>query len=163
MNIQSRFLLLAILSLGAWSEVLLAESGETERDGEAERDYEVNTAGVFVGMTGAGRRENGFTVALVYERRFSESFGLSLEAERVYGDLDFWVVTVPLDFHYQSWKFFAGPGLEIADDAGNEWLMRVGGEYAFEGGRWEIAPTLAVDFVDSDKEIIGGLGFLYGF
>ena len=157
MNIQTRFLLLAILSFGIWPDVLLAESGETEHD------YELNTAGVFVGMTGDGRRENGFTLALVYERRFSESFGLGFEAERVFGDLEFWVAAVPFAFHYQAWKFFAGPGLEMPDDDDNQWLLRIGGEYAFEAGRWEIAPTLAVDFVDSDTEIIGGLGFLYGF
>ena len=157
MNIQIRPLLVAILSFGIWSDVLLAESDESEGG------YKVNSAGVFVGVTGENRRENGFTLALTYERRFSESFGVGVEAERVFGDLEFWLATVPFAYHYKAWKFFAGPGIEMPDDDDNEFLVRVGGEYGFEVGRWEIAPVLAVDFVDSETEVVAGLGFLYGF
>jgi hypothetical protein len=157
MNIQIRHLLVAMLALTIWSDVLLAESDETEGG------YDLNTAGVFFGRTGDDRRDTGFTLALTYERRLSESFGLGVEAERVFGDLEFWVATVPFAYHYKAWKFFAGPGLEMLDGGGNEFLARIGGEYAFEAGRWEIAPTLALDFVDGETETVGGLGFLYGF
>jgi hypothetical protein len=157
MNVQMRRLIVAILSFGIWSDVLLAESDESEGG------YEANLAGVFVGVTGENRRENGFTLALTYERRFSESFGVGVEAERVFGDLEFWLATVPFAYHYKAWKLFAGPGIEMPDDADNEFLVRIGGEYAFEAGRWEIAPVLAVDFVDSETEVVAGLGFLYGF
>jgi hypothetical protein len=157
MNVQMRRLIVAILSFGIWSDVLLAESDESEGG------YKANSAGVFVGVTGENRRENGFTLALTYERRFSESFGVGVEAERVFGDLEFWLATVPFAYHYKAWKLFAGPGIEMPDDADNEFLVRIGGEYAFEAGRWEIAPVLAVDFVDSETEVVAGLGFLYGF
>ena len=157
MNVSIRPLIVAILCFGAWSDVLLAESDEIEGG------YDLNTAGVFVGRTLEDRRDSGFTIALTYERRFSESFGLGVEAERVFGDLEFWVATVPFAYHFKAWKFFAGPGLEIPDDSGNEFLVRIGGEYAFEAGRWEIAPTFALDFVDGETETVAGVGLLYGF
>ncbi len=157
MNVQIRHLIVAILSFGIWSDVLLAESDETEGG------YDLNTAGVFFGLTGEDRRDTGYTVALTYERHFSESFGLGLEVERVFGDLNFWVATVPFAYHFKAWKVFAGPGLEMPDDADNELLVRIGGEYAFEVGRWTIAPTLPLHFVDGETETVGGLGFLYGF
>jgi hypothetical protein len=157
MSIQIRLLPVAILSLFIWPDVLLAEADETEGG------YDLNTAGVFFGLTGEDRRDTGYTIALTYERRLSESFGVGVEAERVFGDLEFWVATVPFAYHYKAWKFFAGPGIEMPDDGSNEFLARIGGEYAFEAGRWEIAPTLALDFVDGETETVGGLGFLYGF
>jgi hypothetical protein len=106
MSIQIRLLPVAILSLFIWPDVLLAEADETEGG------YDLNTAGVFFGLTGEDRRDTGYTIALTYERRLSESFGVGVEAERVFGDLEFWVATVPFAYHYKAWKFFAGPGIE---------------------------------------------------
>lgn len=128
-----------------------------------EEEFARHSVGGFVGVTGESRRENGLTLGLVYEWRAKESFSLAIEVERVSGDLDFWVATLPLIWHVNQWKFFAGPGIEKPDDGDSEALFRVGGEYGFEIGRWELSPGLALDFVDSETEMIIGVGLLYGF
>ena len=149
--------LCAVVALLA-SPLVLAEPNETE---EA---YNANTVGGFIGATGAGRRDNGLTLALTYEYRFNESFGLGAEAERVFGDLDFWLATIPFSYHFGEWKVFAGPGLEKLDGGDTETLLRIGGEYAIEiSDSWEMSPTVALDFVDGDQEIILGVLFAYGF
>jgi len=117
-----------------------------------------NEFGFFVGGTDEDRRENGLTLGLTYERRFNKTFGIGIEGERVLGDLDFWVLTVPFKYHYKKATFFAGPGIEIPDDGENEFVARIGAEYAFElEAGWEISPGLAFDFVDGDTAVVGGL------
>jgi len=131
---------------------------------EAEETYAAHTVGGFIGLTGSGRRDNGLTLALTYEHRFNQSFGLGAEAERVFGDLDFWLATIPIAYHFGEWKVFAGPGVEKLDGGGTEFLLRIGGEYSIEiSDSWEMSPTLALDFVDGDQEIILGVLFGYGF
>jgi hypothetical protein len=46
---------------------------------------------------------------------------------------------------------------------GSESLVRLGGEYAFEFGAWEISPQLNVDFVDGDQVAVLGVSFGKGF
>ena len=70
---------------------------------------------------------------------------------------------MPFAWHVNQWKFFAGPGIEKPDHGDTEALLRVGGEYAFEFGQWEVAPAVAMDFVDSETEIILGVGLQYRF
>jgi len=147
-----------VVQLILFSSAVLAEPEENENA------YEANKVGGFIGFTGAGRRENGLTLALTYEHRFTKSFGLGAEAERVLGDLDFWLVTVPFSYRFGEWKIFAGPGLEKLDDGDTEGLLRIGGEYGIElSERWEMSPTIALDFVDGDQEVIVGVLFGYGF
>lgn len=102
-------------------------------------------------------------MGLVYEWRAKESFSLSVEVERVSGDLDFWVATFPLGWHVNQWKFFAGPGIEMLDGGDSEAMLRVGGEHGFEFGRWELSPAAALDFVDSETELVIGAVLKYGF
>ena len=59
--------------------VLLASPVVLAEPDEAEKAYSANTVGGFIGGTGAGRRDNGLTLALTYERRFNESFGLGVK------------------------------------------------------------------------------------
>ena len=108
---------------------------------------------VFDGRTGQCQAMLG----VEYARRFSESFSIAALAERTFGDLDFWVVAVPFGYSLGQWKFFAGPGVEILDDGNNELLVRVGGEYIFEVGEWEVAPQLSIDFVDGDNALVLGV------
>jgi hypothetical protein len=131
---------------------------------ESSPEYDHNAVGFFVGGTGEGRRENGLTLAFVYARRFQESFAIEFEAERVFGDLDFWVVTIPFVYHYNKWKFAVGPGLEKPDDGDSEFLLRIGTEYAFElNESWELAPTFNLDFVDGETVMVVGVGLIYGY
>jgi hypothetical protein len=129
----------------------------------AKRDYGPHIFGAFIGVTGEDRRDNGLTLAATYQLRFVKSFGVGIEAERVVGDLDFWVATLPFTYHLGQWEFFAAPGLEIPDDGDNEPLVRIGAEYGFETGDWEISPLLSFDFVDSDQEVIAGVHFTRAF
>jgi hypothetical protein len=144
--------------------LLMPLLSQAESEPEGERSETMNSIGAFAGFTGAGRRENGLTLALTYERRITESFGIGAEAERVSGDLDFWLVTVPFAYHRGAWKLFAGPGVEKLDGGDYEGLVRIGGEYGFEiSEKWEISPVLAFDFIDGDTEVIGGVLFNYHF
>jgi hypothetical protein len=143
------------------SPAVLADSGEAE---QAEEAYSANTVGGFIGWTGADRRDNGLTLALTYEFRINESFGFGAEAERVFGDLDFWLATIPFSYHFGEWEVFAGPGVEKIDGGGTETLLRIGGKYSIEiSDSWEMSPTVALDFVDGNNEIILGVLFVYGF
>jgi hypothetical protein len=131
---------------------------------ESSQEYEQNAVGFFAGGTGEGRGENGLTLALVYARRFNESFGIEFEVERVFGDLNFWVATIPLTYRYNKWKFAAGPGLEKPDGGDSEFLLRIGTEYAFElNESWELAPTFNLDFVDGETVMVVGVGLIYGY
>ena len=78
------------------------------------------------------------------------------------GDLDFWVYALPFAYHSERWKFYVAPGVEDGDE-GSEFLARVGGEYAFAAGTWEISPQLNVDFVDGEEVFVLGLVFGKGF
>jgi hypothetical protein len=136
----------------------LADSGEN-----IAHEYKPNMVGGFIGMTGAGRRENGLTLGLVYERRITAHFGTGAVVERVSGDLDFWIYTVPFAYHTGAWKLFVSPGIEVADAGGSEFMVRFGGEYGFEFGDWEISPGVDLDFVDGDMEVVVGVLIAYDF
>jgi hypothetical protein len=123
--------------------------------------------GGFIGITGednrsGGGRERAHTLGLEYERRFSEAFGVIVEAERAFGDLDFTVITVPLVYHRGPWAVSAGPGIEIPDHGDEEFVFRVAGVYAFDRGGYELAPKFGLDFVASDVVFFGGLVIAFG-
>ena len=92
----------------------------------------------------------------------SKSFGVGAVAKHVFGDIDVSVFVAPLFFHTGRWKFLVAPGIETGD-LGTEFLVRVGGDYAFYAGDWEIAPGLDVDFVDGDQVLVFGLSIGKGF
>jgi hypothetical protein len=128
--------------------------------GEAEEgdDPHLNWAALFIGMTGENRRDTGFALGIEYARHLNPSFAVGAVAERTFGDLDFWVFAVPFAYRTGPWKFYIAPGVEDADfSGGGEFLLRLGGEYAFEVGEWEIAPQLDVDFVDGDQVLVLGV------
>ena len=151
--------------LAACALALGAASAEPVRASENESEaWEQNRIGGFVGATGNNRRERGLTLALTYERLITEKFGIGAEIEHVAGDLDFWLATIPFVYHYKEWKFFAGAGVEKLEGGDTEGLLRVGAEYGLEiNESWEIAPVVAVDFVDSDTEVIVGLLVSYRY
>jgi hypothetical protein len=122
-----------------------------------------NVVSFFVGVTHAGRRENGAALRIAYERLLSESFGIGVIAEHTFGDADFTVYAVPFAYRIDRWKFYVAPGIEDSAAHGTESLVRLGAEYAFESGSWEISPQLAVDFVDGDEVFVMGVVFGKGF
>lgn len=158
---------MAILGLPAAG--LAQEHGESESSSHGHGHHK-NAFGGYIGITGedAGRGESGreraITVGFEYERRFSESWGLGIAAERAYGELDFWVVTVPLVYHKGPWVWSVGPGIEIpVDDGEDEFVFRISGGYTFKRGGYEIAPKLGVDYVADEFIGLGGVVIGFGF
>ena len=131
---------LALLLIVASAPPAFAQVGEHElaSDHEATQDFHPNFLGVFLGVTDEGRLE-GFAMGIEYERRLNESFGVGVVAEHAFGDLDLWVYAVPFAYHTGRWKLYVAPGVEDGEH-GSESLVRLGGEYAFEFGAWEISP-----------------------
>lgn len=117
---------------------------------------------MFVGITSEQRREAGLAIGIEYERRLNKSFGIGLVAEHTFGDFNFWVYAVPFAYHTGRWKFYIAPGIEDGDH-GSESLLRIGGEYAYEVGGWEVSPQLDWDFVDGEQVFVFGVVFGKGF
>lgn len=144
--------------------VALAQEGHHDTQGhEGEHSFHKNLIAGFIGITAEDRHETALTLGLDYERRLNESFGIGLGVEHSFGDLDFTVLTVPFALHFGPTKVFVAPGLEKSDHHGDEFLARVGVEYAFEVGHAELAPKLMLDFVDGETVVVFGLGIGKGF
>lgn len=132
-------------------------------DAHESHGFHKNIAGVFAGITHAGRRENGPAIGFEYARRFNESFSLAAVAEYTGGDGDFWVAVLPFVWHLGHWKLYAGPGIEDGHH-GTEELLRLGVERAFAlSDGWEIAPQVNVDLVDGEDVWVFGVLFARGF
>lgn len=153
-----------VVSLGLHQSLqpACAEStGHGEESGEANKQ---NLVGLFVGLTGESRRENGLALGAEYTRRLTESFGIGAIVERTAGDLDFWLAAVSFGWYKNRWKLYAAPGIEDVDgESGINELLRIGGLYAFEAGRWEIAPQVNYDIVAGENAVIVGVAFGWGF
>ena len=155
-------LLIGLSTIGA--PLAFAEESEhiAASGHETEHDFHPNLLAVFVGVTNEDRREKGLALGIEYERRLNKSFGIGAVAEHTFGDLDFWVYAVPFAYHTGRWKFYVAPGIEDGDH-GTESLLRLGGEYAYEVGAWEISPQLDWDFVDGEQVFVLGVTFGKGF
>lgn len=153
------FMIAILLGLPVFADT---DEHEPAAGHEAKHDYHRNLLSVFVGHTGVTRRDHGNTLGIGYERRVTKTVSVGVLAERTYGDLDFRVYAVPFAYHAGAWKIFVAPGVEDSDH-GSELLVRIGAEYAFEVGSWEIAPQLSVDFVDGEQLGIIGIALAKGF
>lgn len=126
-------------------------------DGNGEYEIPHHTAGLFVGDTTETRRSQGLTLGLEYEYRMTERFGVGVIAEHVGGDFDTNIAVLPVAIHQGPWKVYAGPGMERSDEEGSVFLLRVGLEYGFHVGDYEISPQLDVDFIDDEHLLIFGV------
>ncbi len=150
-------LMVQILSIG-----LAAADSQHDAKATDGHEYEENIVGLFVGLAKEGRRENGFALGVEYEYRLNSQFGIGAIAEHTFGDIDAWVFAIPFAYHSGRWKMYMAPGLEDGD-AGTESLVRIGAEYGFHRGKWEIAPQIDVDFVDGEEIFVIGVVFARGF
>lgn len=149
-----------VIFLGAGA---MAEESSHGEHGEAHHGHKNLIAG-FIGITGKDRRDRAITLGIDYTRWLTPTLGIGIGAERAFGDADFTVVTVPLSYRVDRWKFYGGPGWEHSDHHdGSEFLVRAGIEYAFEQRGYEIAPKFMLDFIDGDVVIIGGVAVGFGF
>lgn len=127
--------------------------------------YYRHIAGVFLGGAHEefGNREDGFAIGIEYEYRFGPRFGVGAILEHTYGNLDTWVYALPFAYHNGPWKLYAAPGIEEAE-SGSERMLRLGVEYGFHVGQWEISPQLDVDFIEREGEVfVLGVVFAKGF
>lgn len=162
----SMFLLLAVAAMASPAAAGDGVGKSHHADSEEHRldahPFRVNTVALFVGMASEGSRDNGVALGLEYEHRFSAAFGIGALAEHTYGDLDTWVLALPFAFHSGPWKFYLAPGMEYRHSH-REPMVRLGGEYGFHYGRWEISPQIDVDLVAGEKIYVMGLTFGRGF
>ncbi len=140
-----------------------SSDGDSASGHESIHETHKNVVSFFAGVTHAGRRKNGAALGVAYERLLNESFGIGVTAEHTFGEADFTVFAVPFAYRIDRWKFYVAPGIEDSVEHGTESLVRLGAEYAFEAGSWELSPQLAVDFVDGDEVLILGVVFGKGF
>jgi len=155
---QHRALLIAcclLLGPGVALPVLANES-------ETHEEHHKNLLAVFIGIASEERRESGFALGLEYERRLNARFGIGILAEHTFGDIDATVYALPLALHTGQWKFYVAPGIEDSE-FGSESLLRIGGEYGFEVGGWEVSPQIDMDFVDGDSVYVIGITIGKGF
>ena len=125
---------------------------------EQDHDFHRNFAGLFIGGAGENRRDKGFALGVEYARNLTQHFSIGAIVEHTFGDLDFWVIAVPFAYRTGPWKFFVAPGVEDSDlSIDGEFLVRLGVEYAFKVGDWEIAPQLDADFIDGDRVAVFGV------
>ena len=69
-----------------------------------------------------------------------------------------------MSFNFHVWKelkVFVATGAEIElADGGDDFLVRLGIEYAFDiGGKWEAAPAVNFDVTSDEDTIVIGVGF----
>ena len=137
---------------------------ETAHDGDSHgHAAHKNVLALFVGAATDGRRDKGPALGLEYERRLSDRFGIGVVVERTFGDLDSMVYAVPFAYHSGAWKAYIAPGIEDREGHHTEKLIRIGTEYAFKAGSWEVAPQVNVDFVEGSQVFVIGLAFGKGF
>ncbi|MDH4056752.1 MAG: hypothetical protein OEW73_13330 [Gammaproteobacteria bacterium] len=133
-----------------------AASEESEHE-----EHHRNELAMFVGVTHE-RRENGFALAVEYERRISKRFGIGALAERTWGDFDFWVYAVPLTIHADRWRFGIAPGIEQSDGH-RKLLGRFAIGYDFETARAVVTPGLSIDVVEGEAVYVLGVSVGTGF
>lgn len=158
-------LLFAVCAAPVYAQTVDHDSSEHQSASghESAHGSHRNVVSFFVGATHAGRRENGAALGVAYERLVNDSFAIGVIAEHTFGDADFTVYAVAFAYRMDRWKFYIAPGIEDSKAHGTDSLVRLGAEYAFEAGSWEISPQLAVDFVDGDEVLVLGVVFGKGF
>ncbi len=173
MRLLTRLFILAAFVLLASATVSPAlgkdagpDSGSVNEEGNEEaheetHEFHRNWAAVFLGVTSEDRRGSNPALGIEYARHLSRAFAIGGIVEYTFSDDEFWVLAVPFAYRTGPWKFYVAPGFEVeelSDGMGDsELLLRIGGEYAFEIGKLEIAPQIDVDFVDSDTVFVFGV------
>ncbi len=134
---------------------------ENESSHEEAHEFHRNWAALFIGLTSEERRNGKPALGVEYARHLNPAFAIGSIIEYTFGDHNFWVLAVPFAYRTGPWKAYIAPGFEIEElrDGLSEsnFLLRIGGEYAFEIGELEVAPQIDVDFVDDDTVLVFGV------
>ncbi len=111
--------------------------------------------------------EDGAALGLEYEVKWSEHWGIGVDAEQLFGSGQnrSWVAVIPVSFHAsESWRFFSGPGFE-SNSKKDKFLMRFGIAYEISlNEHWSASPEILVDFIEGGaKTYVLGIAVGYGF
>ena len=102
--------------------------------------------------------ETGATVGLAYSYRFDPLWSIGGLLDYAGGDIDAWIIGVPLKvFPWAGWFLLLAPGLEFGDSE-TSFMTRIGTGYDFElGHEWSLAPEFYVDLnrVEGTKWVYG--------
>jgi hypothetical protein len=129
----------------------------------AEEPGSPNSVEFGLGNTHTESGEDAATIWATYQRRLNSRIGVGVLGEYAFGDLDTWVVGVPLTYHAgEHWKLVLMPGVEI-EDGDSETLLRIGAGYEFEMDRYTIKPEANADFVGGDVDYVFGVSIGFGF
>ena len=163
-NTVSKAVLVLCLAVIA-PQLFAAEQTHTTHQNPA--DHHLNMLEVFLGNTYEHSKhgdENGFTVGLTYERRFSEYLGFGGFYEYAAGDFDKWSIGAPLFIHpYGEWRLALAPGLEHRESK-DRFLLHTGVAYEFElSERWVMIPEFNVDLVNGEEAFVFGFSLGYRF
>jgi len=99
-----------------------------------------------------------------YEYHFSETNGVGGLIEYSSGELDSWVIAVPLFIHpYKGLRLLGAIGFDERNND-TEFLFRAGIGYKFKiNDKWNIIPEFNYDFVEGDEKYGYGVIFNYEF
>ncbi len=180
------------LSIGCTATVLAmlyagAVAAQEHQDSEGTHEMHRNHLALFLGGTSKVSASElpttVFTIGADYERRLGEFFGIGLAVDAAIGehDRDF-LVLLPVFAHpVGGWKLLVAPGVEVGKEVVDEgdvgaesegetggtegfFALRLGMDYAFDFGRFSIAPGLYFDIIgQSQNAWVYGLVFGYGF
>ena len=136
--------------------------------------------GIFLGYTHA-HSENEFTYGIEYEYKFNSKWGAGLVYEKIddaYHGAGIDVVLASVYLHpWKDLRVGLGFGQETVGSytdhsdpehphhhkSHDEELIRTSISYDFHVGNFGIAPTLAVDFIGSEKAYVFGVAFVRPF
>jgi hypothetical protein len=116
-------------------------------------------AATFIVGASFDRSGDGAALGANYEYRKRGMVGLGGYADVAFGRSTSTVLGGAGFFHpAERWTVFAGPGVEfVRDDA--EFLVRIGGSYAFPMDELTLSPIGWLDLAEGDVALLLGLGF----
>lgn len=118
---------------------------------------------LILGGSQKGGKE-GATYGLEYEYRLSRRFGLGVFWEQTEGDIEAETLGIPLSIHAtRNFKVLVAAGVERQLFKDDETVLRLGLDYSFHAGRFTVAPSAAVDFVNDNEILFLGLALGRGF
>jgi hypothetical protein len=144
----------------------LAFAGEEKAgNGDAAAEERRSKLILFVGYAQSDD-EGGGSVGFEYEYKINSLLGVGGMVEYAGGELDSWLIGVPIFIHpLERLYFLMAPAAEI-EDGDNNFVFRIGAGYDFEiYPDWAIAPELNLDLnrKDEDLTVTFGIALSYEF
>ncbi len=109
---------------------------------------------------GATTKPGGVTIGANYEYRYQHKLGFGGMIDYTFGSRDTTVLAGSVYLH--PWAepvvLLAAAGAQF-DDGSTDALVRIGGWYELPQDKFTVSPTLYIDFVRGDVELVAGVNF----